>query len=112
MKRLSVLLITLASLSTAAARAQDIEGDWRGVLQPSMDSRMELRIILKVRRADGGGWKALFYSVNQGGSPIPVTSITLDGFAFNFSVKPLQGSTRAWLLRTAPRLRASGRRRA
>jgi hypothetical protein len=69
-----------------------LRGDWRGVLQPTMDFRIELRVILKVRTADGGGWKALFYSVNQGGSPIPVTSITLDGFALNFSVKQLQGS--------------------
>ena len=39
----------------------------------------DLRIVVKISKADGGGYKAVFYSIDQGGDGLPVTKMTLDG---------------------------------
>ena len=65
----------------------DIAGDWQGTLQ----TQKSLRIILRVTKTDKG-WSAKTYSIDQGGMPISVTSITLDGSALKFTVDMIGGS--------------------
>jgi uncharacterized protein (TIGR03435 family) len=74
--------------ATPPNAAQDIAGTWQGTLHVGQD----LRIVLKVSKADGGGYKAENYSIDQGGQPIPVDKITLDGDSVKFSVKAIGGS--------------------
>src|ERR1700683_3427544 len=52
----------------------NIADTWQGTLHAGQD----LRTVVKISKAEGGGYKAMFYSIDQGGS-VPVTKITLDG---------------------------------
>jgi uncharacterized protein (TIGR03435 family) len=59
----------------AANPAQSLADTWQGTLHAGQD----LRTVIKISKADDGGYKALFYSIDQGGDGFPVTKITLDG---------------------------------
>ena len=74
--------------ATAPSAAQDLTGTWQGTLHVGQD----LRIVLKVSKADGGGYKAENYSIDQGGQALPVDKITLDGSTVKFSVKLIGGT--------------------
>jgi hypothetical protein len=65
-----------------------LTGTWQGTLHVGQD----LRIVLKVSKADGGGYKAENYSIDQGGQALPVDKITLDGSTVKFSVKLIGGT--------------------
>lgn len=67
------------------AQEPDISGNWQGTLQAGKG----LRTVLKISKADNGGWKGVMYSIDQGGGPIAVTSVTVDGRNFGFTIKPL-----------------------
>jgi uncharacterized protein (TIGR03435 family) len=74
--------------STAVNSAQDLTDTWQGTLHAGAD----LRTVLKVSKADGGGYKAVFYSIDQGGTPLPVTKITLDGTTVKMSLTMINGT--------------------
>ena len=61
---------------------------WQGTLHAGKD----LRTVLKITKAEGGGYKAVFYSIDQGGDGIPVTKITLDGSAVKMSITAIGGT--------------------
>jgi uncharacterized protein (TIGR03435 family) len=65
---------------------KDITGNWQGTLQLEGDEG--LRTIVKITENDGK-YKATFYSIDQGGQPIAVTSISLAGATLNFAITPL-----------------------
>ena len=76
---------TTASAQTPApASPQDLTGTWQGTLHAGQD----LRTVLKVSKTDAGGYKADFYSIDQGGQPFPVTKITLEGTTVKYSLTP------------------------
>ncbi len=54
--------------------AQDLAGTWQGTLQAGK----ELRIVLKVSKADDA-WKAMFYSIDQSGQGLAASSVSLQG---------------------------------
>ena len=67
MKRLHVIrrliwFIVVATFAVSSSYAQDISGDWQGSLKAGPQ---DLRIILKVTRADSGEWKATMLSIDQ-----------------------------------------------
>jgi hypothetical protein len=75
---------------TVASRAmvsisptQDIADTWQGTLHAGKD----LRAVLKITKANSGGYKAAFYSIDQGATPFPVTNITVDGNTVRYSIK-------------------------
>jgi uncharacterized protein (TIGR03435 family) len=68
----------------ASATAQDLTGTWQGTLHAGQD----LRTVLKVTKTDAGGYKADFYSIDQGGQPFPVTKISLDASVMKYSIAP------------------------
>ena len=72
----------------AAAPVQTLADTWQGTLRAGRD----LRTVVKISKADGGGYKALFYSIDQGGDGIPVTKITLDGATVKMSVTTIGGT--------------------
>lgn len=65
-----------------AAPALDIIATWQGTLHAGRD----LRTVLKVTKADGGGYKADFYTLDQSPNPFPVTKITLEGNTMKYSI--------------------------
>lgn len=65
---------------------QGIAGTWQGTLHAGRD----LRTVLKVEK-NNDGFAAKMYSIDQGGAPIPVTSITLQGSTVKYSIMMLDG---------------------
>jgi uncharacterized protein (TIGR03435 family) len=70
--------------SPPKSTTSDLSGTWQGTLQAGRG----LRAVIKISKADGQ-LKAIFYSIDQGGQPIPVTSIALEKSAVNFSIQGL-----------------------
>ena len=77
-----------AAAQAASAATQDIVATWQGTLHGGQD----LRIVVKISKTDAGGYKADFYSIDQGGQPIPVDKSTLEGGTLKMSVKAIGGS--------------------
>ena len=68
--------------------AQGIAGTWQGTLRTGRD----LRTVLKITKADGGAWKAVFYSIDQAGPGFPANTVTLQGSALEDTFLELGGS--------------------
>jgi len=96
MKKLTLLV--LAVMSPLAIYAQDISGTWQGTLHLGNDR--SLRTVLKISKADAGGLKATFYSIDQGGQGIPVSSISLQGTVFKFAIAAIGGTYEGKLANT------------
>ena len=80
-----VLTLMLAGLARALhAQDKDITGNWQGTLQAGQG----LRTLIKISK-DDGKLKAVLYSIDQGGQPIPATAVSLQGTSFNFEIKGL-----------------------
>jgi uncharacterized protein (TIGR03435 family) len=81
--------ITQVNAQSAAENATtNIADIWQGTLHAGQD----LRTVVKISKADGGGYKAVFYSIDQGGAPLPVTKITLDGATVKMSLTAIGGT--------------------
>ena len=74
--------------STAPANPQDLTGTWQGTLHAGQD----LRLVLKVTKADGGAYSANAYSIDQQGPPIPVSKITLEGTSVKMAITAIGGT--------------------
>jgi uncharacterized protein (TIGR03435 family) len=75
--------------ASATHAAGDIGGTWQGTLEIPNG---KLRIVVKITKADSGGWSAVNYSIDQGGQPMSTTAVVLQGTAFKFSVPSVGGS--------------------
>jgi pimeloyl-ACP methyl ester carboxylesterase len=87
---ISVLVVCV----TSAAHAQDISGDWQGTLKGTTASA-DLRLVLRIKKSDKDGWGAMFYSIDQppeGLDGVAVSSITLQGRDFKFSIDSLHAT--------------------
>ncbi len=74
-----------AQAAADAAHAPDLVGNWQGTLAAGKG----LRTILRVSKVDGK-LKADFYSIDQSPRPTAVTSISLQGAAVTFAIKPFE----------------------
>jgi uncharacterized protein (TIGR03435 family) len=81
---LTLLLPLFGGTFHAYSQEKDVTGNWQGTLQAGQG----LRIVMKITK-DDGKLKGASYSIDQGGQPIAITSITVEGSSFNFSIKPL-----------------------
>lgn len=77
----------LRAQATPAASTSDLAGTWQGTLHAGRD----LRTVVKITKADGG-YKAIFFSIDQGGDGLPVTKITLDGTTVKMSLTAIGGT--------------------
>ena len=71
--------------------AQDISGNWQGTLNGTAQSG-DLRLVLRISQSENGGWKSIFYSIDQGTAGldgIAVTTMALQGSDFKFSIENL-----------------------
>lgn len=84
-------LLTLPPVRVFAQSAPDITGTWQGTLTLPQ-GRGELRTVLKISKADGGGLKAMFYSIDQQGPGIAVGTITVQGSTVKFAIPGIGGS--------------------
>lgn len=74
--------------TAATANSKDITDTWQGTLHAGRD----LRTVVKITEADGGGYTANFYSIDQGGQPLKVDSVTLDGSTVKMTLKVINGT--------------------
>jgi squalene-hopene/tetraprenyl-beta-curcumene cyclase len=82
MRKNTLLLGALTMLFASTLCAQDITGDWQGTLKrPSR----EFRFVVQITRAEGGGWKAAMYQIDDSADPMPVNSVTLEGSNLKFT---------------------------
>jgi uncharacterized protein (TIGR03435 family) len=82
---IAVFTLMLGGLASSLhAQEKDITGNWQGTLKAGKG----LRIVMKITK-DDGKLKGVSYSIDQGGQPIGITSMTLDGTSFNFAIKAL-----------------------
>ncbi|MGB7760513.1 MAG: TIGR03435 family protein [Bryobacteraceae bacterium] len=88
MKKLMLWSIALASLSGGALFAQDVTGIWQGTL---LAGKQELRTVIKMSKADDGGLKAVFYSIDQSGQGV-AGAVTLQGSTVKISVPSIGGA--------------------
>ena len=86
MKR-ALCAISLLILLGSPLWAQDISGDWQGAIGTG---KGRLRVILHIDKDEDGGWKANFFSIDQGPDGIPVSSITEHGTEVGFSIVGLK----------------------
>jgi uncharacterized protein (TIGR03435 family) len=82
-------IIALMTLSTNAL-AQDLTGVWQGTLH--VPAGGELRAVLKVSKGDAGALKATFYSIDQEGPGVPVSSISLQGSTVRFTIAAMSAT--------------------
>ncbi len=61
-----------ASAQTANL-TQDLSGTWQGTLHVGKD----LRLVAKISKTDTGAYKAVLYSIDQGGGSLPANTTTL-----------------------------------
>lgn len=79
------LTLIFGTLGTSLhAQDKDLTGIWQGTLQAGKG----LRTLIKITK-DDGKLKAVMYSIDQGGQPIPLNSISLQGTTFTFEIKQL-----------------------
>jgi uncharacterized protein (TIGR03435 family) len=86
--RKSVMILALAALSAGALFAQNITGSWQGTLKAGPQ---ELRMVVKIS-LDNDKLKAVAYSIDQGGQPIPVSAITKDGSTIKMTIAAINGN--------------------
>ena len=80
---------TLTHVTDAHAQvsSQSLADTWQGTL--AVDKG--LRTVVKITKADGGGYKATFYSIDQSGDGIPVTKIALNGSDVTMTLTAIDG---------------------
>src|SRR5207302_6394769 len=88
MKRVLVWLAAFCMSVSGAAVAQDISGNWQGTLQAGNG----LRTVIKISKADNGGWKGTLYSVDQGAAGFDLSTLTEQGNTVQFTIKTLDVS--------------------
>lgn len=86
-KRFAVVVALAAVGVGARAQAPDAAGTWQGTLQVGKG----LRTVLKTTKADAAGYKSVFYSIDQGGRPIPVSTVSVDGATVRLTIDALDG---------------------
>ena len=84
-----MLPIFALALTGATLFAQSIAGTWQGALQAG---GRELRVVFKISTTDADSLKAVMYSIDQGGQPISVSSVTAQGSVVKMSVVGIGGS--------------------
>jgi len=93
---LMVVMVAAAALAAAdaqagaqnAAKDKDIVGTWQGTLHAGRD----LRVVEKITKDAKGAYKAQFFSIDQGGQPIPVDSVVVDGSTVTMKVGMIGGN--------------------
>lgn len=68
-------LYAQAPAASAPASPHDLADTWQGTLHAGRD----LRTVVKITKDDKGAYKGIFYSIDQGGQPLNLDSVTLNG---------------------------------
>jgi non-heme chloroperoxidase len=86
-----LLWICVIVMWASRAHAQDISGDWQGTLNAGP---RQLRTIIRIDKADNGGWNLKMYSIDQTpdwGAGIPANSVSIEGSDIKFTIDAIRG---------------------
>ncbi len=85
------LFVFLAVLLCASATlfGQDLAGTWQGTLAAP---NAQLRIVFKIAKGPDGKFAGQTFSIDQGGQPIPMNAITVEGRAVKWKVDAIGAS--------------------
>ncbi len=64
--------------AAAPAEKQDLAGTWQASVR-FPNANHDMRMVIKIAKADGGGYKATLYNADQGAPPLALDKATLDG---------------------------------
>jgi uncharacterized protein (TIGR03435 family) len=88
MKKFLLWIIAFAALPGSALLAQNVVGTWQGALQlPG-----QLRTVFKISTTDADTLKAVLYSIDQGGQPMPANTVTRNGSSIKISIVGIGGT--------------------
>jgi uncharacterized protein (TIGR03435 family) len=88
MKSLMLFLTACFVLVGGALHGQDIVGKWQGTLNAGKD----LRLIVDISKDGGGALTGNMYSIDQTPRPFKMSSVSVDGGTFKFSVDLIGGT--------------------
>ena len=77
--------VLVATLSGGVAHAQSIAGTWQGTLNVGK----ELRIVMVIANAAGGGLSGMMHSIDQGGQGIAASPVSLQGTTLRLAIAPI-----------------------
>jgi len=86
--KMLVLMAALAVWPNSSLLAQDLTGAWQGTLQAGRD----LRIVIKISKADDGALKAVMYSIDQNPQGMAANAVTLQGSTVKISIGGIGGT--------------------
>jgi murein DD-endopeptidase MepM/ murein hydrolase activator NlpD len=72
-----------------AQAAKGLEGFWEGALEAG---GQKLRLTLTIKKSPEGTYSGTLVSVDQGGTPIPVSAITVEGDHVKFEIPAVNGA--------------------
>ncbi len=82
--------VPAAQNAAPAASPTDIAGIWQGTLHIAQANR-DLRTEIKITKDDKGGYKCVFYSIDQGGQPFPASKTTFENGTVTFAIDMIGG---------------------
>ena len=82
--------ILLAALVATSLYSQDLTGKWQGAI--ALPNGKELRLVIQIPKADAPPMRGTAYSIDQGGAPIPINPITLQGKDVKMIIPAIGGS--------------------
>lgn len=85
MKTLMRWFVVFGMLSGGVAHAQSVTGTWQGTLNVGK----ELRMIVTIASAAGGGLTGMMYSIDQGGQGIAASPVSLQGTTLRLTIGPI-----------------------
>ncbi len=79
MKRRMILVCVIGMLLAAYTNGNAVEKDYAGIWQGTLKIQgMELRLVFKIEKAEGGGYTATWDSPDQGATDLPMDSVTVE----------------------------------
>ena len=77
-----------ANGATTPVSPHDLADTWQGTLHAGRD----LRLIVKITKDEKGAYKGVFYSIDQGGQPLNLDSVTSNGSEVKMDLKLIGGT--------------------
>ena len=88
MNKTALCIVAALVCSAPAMHAQKLAGTWQGTITDGNDA---LRVVVKITE-DDRRLKGALYSIDQGGDPMALSSISLQGGKLNFAIALIKGS--------------------
>ena len=83
----SAICVSGAGAQAVTSTKGSLEGTWQGTLHAERD----LRTVIKIVKQPNGSYQSSFFSIDQGGQPIPVKQTTLDSSDVRLIVEVIDG---------------------